>query len=25
MRAADQQVYHDPLHPSAIILPILHG
>jgi predicted acyl esterase len=22
MRAADQQVYHDPLHPSAIILPI---
>jgi len=22
MRAADQQVYHDPSHPSAIILPV---
>jgi putative CocE/NonD family hydrolase len=22
MRAADQQVYHDPPHPSAIILPV---
>jgi putative CocE/NonD family hydrolase len=25
MHAADQQIYHDPQHPSAIILPILHG
>jgi predicted acyl esterase len=23
LRAADQEVYHDPAHPSAIILPVL--
>ena len=22
LRAADQQVFHDPVHPSAIILPV---
>jgi predicted acyl esterase len=22
LRAADQQVFHDPQHPSAVILPI---
>jgi hypothetical protein len=25
LRAADQQVFHDPAHPSAIILPVLAG
>ncbi|GAA3222933.1 CocE/NonD family hydrolase [Nonomuraea helvata] len=24
LRAADQQVFHDPRHPSAVILPIRH-
>ena len=23
--AADQSVYHDPAHPSAVILPVRHG
>ncbi|WP_371657688.1 hypothetical protein [Streptomyces sp. NBC_00280] len=22
LRAADQQVFHDPAHPSAVILPV---
>ncbi|MFB6843359.1 hypothetical protein ACFCXS_00595 [Streptomyces sp. NPDC056373] len=25
LRAADQQVFHDPEHPSAIVLPVRPG
>ncbi len=25
LRAADQQVFHDPAHPSAVILPVRHS
>ncbi|MEW1722879.1 hypothetical protein [Streptomyces sp. NPDC093109] len=25
LRSADQQVFHDPEHPSAIILPLRHA